>query len=91
MSEEMAAPVSGAPPAATDHEFSSHQEGPVHIPVPMNNTSRRSTLSKSFLDVNVRGTTTPMHSHNAHSYMGDIALENYFVSHSFLQGSAIES
>jgi hypothetical protein len=76
MSEEMAAPVSGAPPAATDHEFSSHQEGP--LPVAMNNTSRRSTLSKSYLDVNVRGTTTP-HSVNRHSHVGDIGLENYFV------------
>ncbi|PMD59542.1 UPF0187-domain-containing protein [Hyaloscypha bicolor E] len=76
MAEEMAAPASGAPPAATDHEFTSHQEGPA--PVPLNNASRRSTLSKSYLDVNVRGTTTP-HSVNRHSHMGDIALENYFV------------
>ncbi|PMD45599.1 UPF0187-domain-containing protein [Hyaloscypha variabilis F] len=36
-------------------------------------------MSKSYLDVHVRGTTTPMHSHHAHSYIGDIALETYFV------------
>jgi hypothetical protein len=82
MAEEMAAPASDAPPAATDHEFTSHQEGPA--PVPLNNASRRSTLSKSYLDVNVRGTTTP-HSVNRHSHMGDIALENYFVCFSNLQ------
>lgn len=46
MAEEMAAPASGAPPAATDHEFTSHQEGPA--PVPLNNASRRSTLSKRY-------------------------------------------
>jgi hypothetical protein len=82
MAEEMAAPTSGAPPAATDHEFTSHQEGPV--PVPLNNASRRSTLSKSYLDVHVAGTTTP-HSVNRHSHMGDLALENYFVCFSNLQ------
>jgi len=90
MAEEMAAPVSNAPPAATDHEFSSHQEGPMHIPMPMNNMSRRSTLSKNYLDVNVRGTTTPMHSHHAHSYMGDIALENYFVSFQLREKKCLE-
>jgi ion channel-forming bestrophin family protein len=77
MAEEMAAPSAGAPPAATDHEFSSHQEGP--MPVQMNNTSRRSTLSKSYLDVNVRGTTTP-HSVNRHSHLSpEIGIEDYFV------------
>jgi hypothetical protein len=77
--EAMAAPTSGAPPAATDHEFSSHQEQPVNH-VPMHNTSRKSTLSKSYLDVHVTGTQTPMSGHrHAHSHMGDIALENYFV------------
>ncbi|KAH8766413.1 Bestrophin, RFP-TM, chloride channel-domain-containing protein [Hyaloscypha sp. PMI_1271] len=72
----MAAPTSGAPAAATDHGVTSHQEGPA--PVPLNNASRRSTLSKSYLDVNVAGTTTPL-SVNRHSPAGDIALENYFV------------
>jgi hypothetical protein len=80
--EAMAAPTSGAPPAATDHEFSSHQEQPINH-VPMHNTSRKSTLSKSYLDVHVTGTQTPIsgqrHMHSHLSHMGDIALENYFV------------
>jgi hypothetical protein len=89
MAEEMAAPTSGAPAAATDHGFTSHQEGPA--PVPFNNASRRSTLSKSYLDVNVAGTTTPL-SVNRHSHAGDIALENYFVCpFNFSAGSFAES
>jgi ion channel-forming bestrophin family protein len=77
--EAMAAPTSGAPPAATDHEFSSHNEQPT--PLPMHNTSRKSTISKSFLDVHVTGTQTPMsvNGHHAHSHLGEIAIENYFV------------
>jgi hypothetical protein len=77
--EGMVAPTSGAPPAATDHEFSSHQEQPPNH-IPMHNTSRKSTLSKSYLDVHVTGTQTPMSGHaHTHSHMGDIALESYFV------------
>lgn len=77
MSEEMAAPVSSAPPAATDHEFSSHQqEQPIHVPV--HNTSRKSTLTKSMVDAQVTGTQTPM-SGMRHSHFEPQGLEEYFV------------
>jgi putative membrane protein len=77
MSDEMAAPTSAAPPAATDHEFSSHHEEP--LPMPMQNTSRKSTLSKSMMDVHVTGTQTPM-SGMRHSHFEPTGLEEYFVS-----------
>jgi hypothetical protein len=76
MSDEMPAPVSAAPPAATDHEFSSHQEQPLHLP--MHSTSRKSTLSKSIADVHVTGTQTPM-SGMKHSHFEVNGLEEYFV------------
>ena len=69
--------VSGAPPNAADHEFSSHQEPPI---IPLNPRSRKSTMSKSYLDVNVTGTQTPGSVHH-HSQIFDhtVGLENYFV------------
>ncbi len=77
MSDEMVAPVSGAPPAATDHEFSSHHEEPLHLP--MQSTSRKSTLSKSMAEVYVAGTQTPV-SGMRHSHFEVNGLEEYFVS-----------
>jgi ion channel-forming bestrophin family protein len=76
MADEAPAAESGAPPQASDHEFSSHMEQPQHF----HNTSRKSTWSKSAADVQVTGTQTPMSgmNHHRHTSLGP-HLEEYFV------------
>jgi hypothetical protein len=70
----------GAAPAlasATDHEYTAHQQQPIHItPNPViNNSSRKSTLKSDF-DVNVNGTRTPM---TGLGTRHSLDLDDYFV------------
>lgn len=78
MSEEGPAPAMAS---ATDHEYSSHSQQPIHVaPNPPVNTSRKSTLTKSQFEVHVDGTHTPMSNMGANRgsrHMLD--LDDYFV------------
>ncbi|KUJ13418.1 UPF0187-domain-containing protein [Mollisia scopiformis] len=71
------APVSQAPPSATDHEYSSHEQQ--QVPHFHNPNSRKSTWTKSLADVNVTGTQTPMSGFHRHSRFEPAAIDSYFV------------
>ncbi|CZR52664.1 probable protein yneE [Phialocephala subalpina] len=68
------APASGAPASAADHEYTTAHE----IPQFVQNTSRKSTWTKSVGDIHVSGTQTPM-SNFRHSQIPDLSLDSYFV------------
>jgi hypothetical protein len=86
MSEE--GPISEGPAmaSATDHEYSSHSQQPIHVAPnrPIQHTSRKSTLNKSDFDVHVgTGTQTPMsHMHRGSRHM--LELDDYFVCYAHI-------
>jgi hypothetical protein len=79
MSEEGPATEGPAPAmgSATDHEYSSHSQQPIHFTPnpPINHASRKSTLNKTDFDVHVDGTQTPM----SHGHKHVLDLDDYFV------------
>jgi hypothetical protein len=83
MADDAPAASSGAPAAATDHEFSAH----IQPPVPAGGVSRKSTWNKDITDVHVSGTQTPM-SVNRLSRI-EPGLEEYFVRHFLLPNGII--